>query len=100
MKIGILGLLAWSAVWLAVLTAALRSRRDAGPDERAFLLGAAATLVMCAVANVFMPLYYNLRPMLLLALLAAAVVAVDGATRASRGRPDPQPTKAVARGRG
>jgi O-antigen ligase len=66
MKMGVLGLIAWAWLFCELLVQVLASR--AGSSMRAVTEAVAATLVTAGVAALFMPLAYNVRPMVLLAL--------------------------------
>jgi hypothetical protein len=81
MKMGLWGMLSWTLFWLANLSicwALLRSR------FRHLALGVGMVLVASAVANLFLPLYYNLRPMLLLAMLCALAISAWKLERAEQ----------------
>jgi uncharacterized membrane protein YqjE len=66
MKMGVVGLIAWAWLYAELLATALRGRRRALPH---ISLAVAATLVTTAIAALFMPVAYNLRPMVMLALV-------------------------------
>jgi hypothetical protein len=71
MKMGLPGLLSWTLFWLANLSICLALL----PGRFRHLgLGVGLVLLASAVANLFLPLYYNLRPMLLLAMLCALAI--------------------------
>ena len=81
MKMGLWGLLSWTLFWLANLSIcwALLSGRF-----RRMGLGVGMVLIASAVANLFLPLYYNLRPMLLLTMLCALAISAWKLERAER----------------
>jgi O-antigen ligase len=85
MKMGLLGLLSWTWFWLANMGVCLGIARRT--DGRFRHIGLAVTLVLiaCAVANLFLPLYYNLRPMVLLALFCGLAIAAGQVERNGRG---------------
>ncbi|MCL4267503.1 MAG: O-antigen ligase family protein [Anaerolineae bacterium] len=71
MKMGLLGLLSWTLFWLANLSICLALL----PGRFRHLgLGVGLVLMASAVANLFLPLYYNLRPMLMLSLFCALAI--------------------------
>jgi hypothetical protein len=71
MKMGLPGLLSWTLFWLANLSICLALL----PGRFRHLgLGVGFILMISAVANLFLPLYYNLRPMLFLAILCALTI--------------------------
>jgi O-antigen ligase len=67
MKMGLAGLIAWILFWLANLKISWALTKIS--RYRALGLGVIITLVASGVANLFLPLYYNLRPLMLLAIL-------------------------------
>jgi hypothetical protein len=67
MKMGAAGLFAWMWVFWEVFRPPFAGSRE-GP-QREIGLAVSATLVTAAVAALFMPLAYNVRPMVLLALV-------------------------------
>jgi O-antigen ligase len=83
MKMGLAGLLAWTAFWLIDLAVCVRLARSPGSRFRHIGLGVGLVLIASAVANLFLPLYYNLRPLMLLALFSAPAIAAWNEQRAA-----------------
>jgi O-Antigen ligase len=74
MKMGLLGLMSWTVFWLANLSISLELTRRPTSRFRHIGSGVSTVLIACAIANVFLPLYYNLRPMLLLSIFCALAI--------------------------
>lgn len=89
MKMGLLGALSWTLFWLANLSVAFELWRYRTGRCRHVGLGVSVVLVACAVGNTFLPISYNLRPMLLLAIVCALAITTwqlqSAEQRAARG---------------
>ena len=75
MKMGLLGLLSWSLFWLMNLSVCWRLLRHSYSEYRSIGLAVSVILITCALANTFLPLYYNLRPLLMLAAFCSLALA-------------------------
>ncbi len=75
MKMGLLGLISWSLFWASNLAVCFILIKERYGRYRQIGLGVSVVLFACAVANLFLPLYYNLRPMILLAILSGLAIA-------------------------
>jgi hypothetical protein len=84
MKMGLAGLLAWLWLFRELLRWPLAQSR--GGPERHIAVAVAATIITAAVAALFMPLAYNVRPMVLLALIAGLGFAAPPAAPAPEAR--------------
>jgi O-antigen ligase len=83
MKMGLPGVLSWTAFWLVILSFCADLWRRPTGRFRTIGLGVTVVLIACAVGNTFLPLYYNLRPMLLLALFSGLAIAAWKLERAA-----------------
>jgi len=75
MKMGLLGLVSWSLFWLMNLSVCWVLWRHSRGRYRHIGLAVSVVLIACALANAFLPLYYNLRPLLLLAVFCSLAIA-------------------------
>lgn len=75
MKLGLWGLLSWSLFWLMNLSVCWRLLGHERGRDRHIGLAVTVILITCALANTFLPLYYNLRPMLMLAVFCSLALA-------------------------
>ena len=81
MKMGLLGLLSWSVFWLMNVWLCFRLLAYENGRFRYIGLAVSVILTACAVANLFLPLYYNVRPLLLLAVFCGLVIAAQSQSR-------------------
>ena len=75
MKMGLLGLVSWSFFWLMNLSVCWVLLRHSRGRYRHIGLAVSVILIACALANLFLPLYYNLRPLLMLAIFCSLAIA-------------------------
>ena len=75
MKMGLLGLVSWSFFWLMNLSVCWLLLGQSRGRYRHIGLAVSVILIACAQANFFLPLYYNLRPLLLLAIFCSLAIA-------------------------
>ncbi|MBP8002029.1 MAG: O-antigen ligase family protein [Chloroflexi bacterium] len=77
MKMGLLGLFSWTFFWLMALSYCFTLLGRGRGRVRHIGLGVSVILITCALANTFLPLYYNLRPLLLLAIFTGLAIAAS-----------------------
>ncbi|MBK9051483.1 MAG: O-antigen ligase family protein [Chloroflexi bacterium] len=83
MKMGLFGLLSWTLFWYMNLSVCWSLLRNSHNQYRHISLAIITILLTCALANTFLPLYYNLRPLLMLAVFCSLALAVHHQTLTS-----------------
>jgi O-antigen ligase len=73
MKLGVLGAISWVVLAVSIGRLGVSLLKHKSPISRGIAMAVLATLVANAVAALFLPLFYNVRPMVMLSILAGLV---------------------------